>query len=134
MRYLLDTCTFIWYITEDSKLSEDIKELIDNSENIYLSYSTFWEIAIKQTKGKLNIITMSVYDLAEICRENGIVILPLKLSYLERLKELPLIHNDPFDRIITAIAVEENMTLLTKDNEIVKYDGVKTLWQINKEG
>ena len=127
MKYLLDTCSFIWYITEDSKLPEKLRELINTSDNMYVSYTTFWEIAIKQAKGKLSIITMSVYELAEICREHGIVILPLKLSYLERTKQLPMIHNDPFDRIIIAMAVEENMTLLTKDSEIIKYSGAKTI-------
>lgn len=68
MKYLLDTCSFIWFITEDSKLPEKLRELINKSDNVYVNYTTFWEIAIKQTKGKLSIITMNVYELAEICR------------------------------------------------------------------
>lgn len=134
MKYLLNTCSFIWFITEDSKLPQELRKLINSNDNVYVSYTTFWEIAIKQNKGKLSIITMNIYELAEICREYGIIILPLKLSYLERLKKLPFVHNDPFDRIIIAMAIEEDMTLLTKDSEIIKYSGVKTLWQLTKGG
>ena len=61
------------------------------------------------------------------------MILPLKLSYLAKLRQLPLIHRDPFDRMITATAIVEGYTLLTCDSEIVKYDEVKTLWQTTKE-
>lgn len=59
--------------------------------------------------------------------------MPLKSEYFERIQKLPLIHKDPFDRIITATAIEEGYTLLTCDSEIVKYPDVKTLWQLTKE-
>ena len=76
---------------------------------------------------------MNVNELAELCNNNGIIILPPKLSHLAKLRQLPLIHRDPFDRIIIATAIEEELTLLTSDSEIVKYQDVKTLWQITKE-
>ena len=131
MRYLLDTCTFIWYMTKDNKLPDDVRRIIFDSDNVYASIATLWEIAVKQTTGKLSVVTMSVYEIAELCRNDGIIIMPIKIAYLERIKKMPLIHRDPFDRIITATAVEENMTLLTKDSGIIKYDGVKTLWESN---
>ncbi|MBQ3396541.1 MAG: PIN domain-containing protein [Synergistaceae bacterium] len=62
------------------------------------------------------------------CNENKIAILSLETAYFERIKQLPLIHRDPFDRIIIATAIEENLTLLTNDSEIIKYKDVKTLW------
>ena len=129
MKYLMDTCSFIWYIQESPKLSSSARELVNNSYNIYLSYVTLWEIAIKQSVGKLDTITMTVFELAEVCRENGIILIPIQLAHLERIKKLPLIHRDPFDRIIMATAIEENCTLITNDSEIIKYDGIKTFWE-----
>lgn len=129
--YMLDTCAFIWYILDDDKLPENVKDIITDSDTVCISYATLWEITIKQTTGKLASVSMNVNELAELCMNSGILILPLKLSYLARLRQLPLIHRDPFDRIITATAIEEGYTLLTCDNEIVKYPDVKTLWQIN---
>ena len=128
MNYLIDTCAFIWYVLNDKNLSQRVKNIILSSDNVYISYATLWEIAIKQTTGKLQSITMSAYEIAELCRDNGIIILPLKLSYLERIKQLPLIHKDPFDRIIIATAIEEGYTLITNDSEIIKYKDIKTLW------
>ena len=128
MNYLIDTCAFIWYVLNDKNLSQRVKNIILGSDNVYISYATLWEIAIKQTTGKLQSITMSAYEIAELCRDNGIIILPLKLSYLERIKQLPLIHKDPFDRIIIATAIEEGYTLITNDSEIIKYKDIKTLW------
>lgn len=128
--YLLDTCTFIWYIETSSRLPEDIRELIDDGDNdIFISKATFWEIAIKQTIGKLDDITMSIIELAGHCADNRITILPLKFEYIEKTKQLPLIHRDPFDRIIMATAIEEKYTLITRDSNIMKYDGLKCLWE-----
>ena len=132
--YLLDTCTFIWYAETGSRLPKDIRELIDNGDNdIFVSIASLWEIAIKQTIGKLDDIKMTMFELAEHCRENRIIILPLELSYLEKTKQLPLIHRDPFDRIIMATAIEEHYTLITCDSNIMKYDEVKCLWEKPKE-
>ena len=126
--YMLDTCTFIWYVLDDDSLSQSAKDTISESDTVCISYATLWEITIKQTTGKLSILSMNVYELAELCRDNGIIVLPLKLSYLSELRKLPLIHRDPFDRIIIASAITEGYTLLTNDGEIVKYQDVKTLW------
>ncbi|MBR1657336.1 MAG: type II toxin-antitoxin system VapC family toxin [Synergistaceae bacterium] len=125
--YLMDTCAFIWYIETGSRLPKAVREIINNSENIYLSQATLWEIAIKQTIGKID-ITMTSFELEDRCGKEKITILPLKCEYFERIKSLPLIHRDPFDRIIIATALEERLTLLTNDSNIIKYDGVKTLW------
>lgn len=102
MKYMMDTCTFIWYLTKNKNLSDNVKEIIYNSDEVYISFATLWEIAIKQAIGKLGIITMSIFDLVEFCQDNGIIIMPLKFAYLEKTKQLQLIHRDPFDRIIIA--------------------------------
>ncbi|MBQ9419611.1 MAG: type II toxin-antitoxin system VapC family toxin [Synergistaceae bacterium] len=114
MKYLMDTCTFIWYVETSDKLPVAMRELIDNAEEISVSQVTFWEIAIKKTIGKLN-FPMTSFDLEKKCDENKIGIFPLRSKYFERIQMLPLIHRDPFDRIIMATAVEEDLTLLTND-------------------
>ena len=133
MSCMMDTCAFIWYVLDDERLPDDVKDIIISSDEVYLSYATLLEITIKQTIGKLDEFKWNIMDLAELCMDNGIMILPMKLSYLAKLRQLPLIHRDPFDRIITATAIVEDYTLLTCDSEIVKYAEVKTLWKITKE-
>ena len=125
--YLMDTCCFIWYIETSEKLPATVRELIDNAEHVSISQATLWEIAIKKTTGKL-VLSMTAFELEEKCIENKIEIYPLKNQYFERIQTLPLIHKDPFDRIIMATAIEENLTLLTNDAKILKYEEVKTLW------
>lgn len=125
--YLLDTCAFIWYIETSRRLPAGIRKIIDTSRDIYLSQVTLWEIAIKQTTGKIA-LAMTSFELEDKCREQNITVLPLACKYFERIKRMPLIHRDPFDRIITATAIEEGLTLLTNDSNIAQDDGVKTLW------
>ena len=124
--YILDTCAFIWSVLDDPKLSDTVSDILAGSEAVYISKATLWEIAIKKTTGKLN-LRHNTFELEQICIDEDINILPLKLRYFERIQNMPLIHRDPFDRIIIASAIEEGYTLLTNDSEIIKYE-VKTLW------
>ena len=127
MMYLLDTCAFIWAVQASSELSPAVVNILGSREDVYVSQATFWEIAIKQTIGKIE-LNKNIFELEEICKAEEIGILPLETAYFECIKRLPLIHKDPFDRIIIATAIEEDLTLLTNDSNIIKYDGVKTLW------
>ena len=123
---LLDTCVLLWFLHDDPILSDKIMVQIEESENAYLSIASLWEIAIKKAIKKLD-IPESVKELEKICNDKDIVILPIKTDYLERLQQLPMIHNDPFDRLIMATAIEENLTLLTDDRNIKKYREVRQL-------
>lgn len=125
--YIIDTCTFIWLVKKDPKISPKVLEILEGYDKVHVSVASFWEIAIKKTLGKLDIEQTS-FELETLCNFHEIDILPLKLGYFERLQKLPMIHKDPFDRIITASAIEENLTLLTCDTNILKYEDVKTLW------
>ena len=125
--YILDTCAFIWVLQNSSKLSQKALAILDGEDDVFVSQASFLEIAIKQTTGKLN-LDKDIFALEDVCKAEEIQILPLELAYFERIKSLPLIHRDPFDRIIIASAIEEDLTLLTNDGEIVKYQDVKTLW------
>lgn len=123
---LIDTHTLIWFMFDDSQLSEVALSKIKSEDKVYVSVASLWEIAIKQSLGKLK-ITNSIQDVTDKCAEADILILPLEPKHLDYIKELPDIHRDPFDRLIISQAVTEGMTLITKDNTIPQYD-VKTLW------
>ena len=125
--YLLDTCAFIWTVKKEAKMSSAALDVLKGYEDVYISQATLWEIAIKQTTGKID-LKHSSFELEELCKDGDIVILTLKAEYFERIKQLPLIHRDPFDRIIMATAIEEDLTLITNDSNIMKYKDVKTLW------
>ena len=123
---LIDTHTLIWFMFDDSQLSEVALSKIKSEDKVYVSVASLWEIAIKQSLGKLK-ITNSIQDITDKCAEADILILPLEPKHLDYIKELPDIHRDPFDRLIISQAVTEEMTLITKDNTIPQYD-VKTFW------
>lgn len=124
--YLIDTCAFLWFLDDNPNLSMRARDAIGRSRDLYLSIATLWEIAIKKTIHKLN-LAESVTDLEEICNDYGITILPVKTRYLEMIQKLPLIHGDPFDRLIMATALEEKLLLITCDSNIRKYD-IELLW------
>ena len=124
--YLMDTCAFLWFLDDNPNLSMRARDAIGRSRDLYLSIATLWEIAIKKTIHKLN-LAESVTDLEEICNDYGITILPVKTRYLEMVQKLPLIHGDPFDRLIMATALEEKLLLITCDSNIRKYD-IELFW------
>ena len=125
--YILDTCAFIWAVQNSPNLSPKVLAILDGDDDVFVSQASFWEIAIKQTTGKLD-LDKDMFALEDLCKTEEIQILPLELAYFERIKSLPLIHRDPFDRIIMASAIEEDLILLTDDSQIIKYQDVKTLW------
>lgn len=119
--YLMDTCAFLWFLEDSMALSKDAKKTMEESENLYLSVASLWEIAIKKSIHKLN-IEKSIIELEKICLDLHIEILPIKSQYLERIQKLPMIHGDPFDRLIIATALEEELVLITQDAKIAQYD------------
>ena len=126
--YLLDTHTFLWFLNDDSRLPADTKELIETTADpICVSIGAFWEMAIKDSIGKLT-LPASIAQLMEDCQEMGFSILPIQSAHLERLKQLPRLHGDPFDRLYVCQAQAEGMTIITTDENIVRYD-VATLWR-----
>ena len=125
--YLLDTHTAIWFFNGDAQLSETAKRVIlDISNGKYISIASAWEVAIKLSIGKLS-ISGTTADFIQDIETNGIVILPIKSSHLSILESLPFIHRDPFDRLFVAAALAEQMTLITSDDNIARYD-VPQIW------
>jgi len=125
--YLLDTHIAMWFFNGDSALSETAKRIIlDLSNTKYISMASAWEIAIKICLGKLNFQGKSA-GFTRLAESNGFTILPIKITHLTTLESLPLIHRDPFDRLLIATALAENMTFITADENIVQYE-VPQIW------
>jgi PIN domain nuclease of toxin-antitoxin system len=127
MRYLLDTHAIIWCFEHSKELPREIEELIDNPEfNIYICAVSLWEIAIKMNLGKLD-LKFTLDELLGVVQNRDFNILQIEANYLKKLSDLPYIHNDPFDRLIIATALAEDLPIITIDENIHKYD-VKWVW------
>lgn len=128
MKLLLDTHTALWLFNDYDKLSPKAKNiLLDNTNELFISIVSAWEIAIKHSIGKLTEFPDGVkIFLAEI-KVSPMEIVSVKPEYVEKVEELSLIHRDPFDRILIATALCEDMTIVTADENIHKYD-VKYVW------
>ena len=108
-------------------LSETAKRTILDPFNLkFLSIVSAWELAIKIGLGKLDFYGKAA-GFIHIAESNGFIIAPIKSDHLTALEALPLIHRDPFDRLLIATALAENMTLITVDENIAKYD-VPQIW------
>jgi PIN domain nuclease of toxin-antitoxin system len=119
MKILLDTHILIWWLSDASRLSQTEIDLITDSDNfIFVSAATAWEIAVKKTIGKLE----SPDDLPAALAVNNFLELPITIEHSQKLYQLPLHHNDPFDRIMIAQAISEDLTFMTRDAKIALYD------------
>lgn len=130
MRYLLDTHAIIWYVWGAADLPTSVCATMD-SERCAYSAASLWEIAIKQGIGKLD-GDFSIPEIDSRCRMAGFQYLPMFPTHLERIKTLPDIHRDPFDRLLVAQAMEEGFAILTRDRMIPQYP-VQTFWQTSNQ-
>lgn len=119
MRLLLDTHVLLWAISEPKKLTPKIIELITDINNfIFVSCGSLWELQIKKALGKI-ILPEEFITSLEQC---GYELLDITFEHIVRLGTLPPLHRDPFDRIIIAQSLAEDMFLITRDSDILKYD------------
>jgi PIN domain nuclease of toxin-antitoxin system len=125
---LLDTHAFLWSINQPEKLSRLARRLLeDPAVTIHLSVASVWEMSLKTGKGKLDapdgVVDSQVAAL-------GIVSLPIRLSHIRALSRLKSArdHKDPFDRLIAAQAITENLPLVTSDGAFALYAPLKTIW------
>lgn len=127
MKYLLDTHVILWIAENSPSLSETAKQAILNERHEkYVSIVSAWEVAIKLGTGKLY-FEGGLPEFFRIIDENGLILLGVEREYLHHLKELPFFHKDPFDRLLISTANIENLTLISIDENIPKYD-VSWLW------
>jgi len=128
MRLLLDTHVALWLLNVPENLSSVANLLLsDNNNELYISIVSAWEIAIKNSLHKLPGLPDSVSLIFSKINIALIEIIPVKQPHIEMVETLPFIHRDPFDRLIIAIAMCENLTLLTADRNIPKYD-IQCIW------
>lgn len=128
MRALLDTHAFLWWITNDPRLSRKVHEIISDSENeLFLSVSSGWEMAIKVGLGRLQLPPNLEHFILEQMALNAIESLPVQMSHALHVYKLPAHHRDPFDRMLIAQAQLENLPILTVDPQIARYS-VKVIW------
>ncbi len=122
MRILLDTCTFLWIITDDARLSAKAKALFVASENeVFLSVASTWEIAVKFKLGKLPLPLPPTKYIPQKREQHEIDSLMLTEQATLYLPKLPELHRDPFDRILICQAIVEGLCLLTPDELIIQY-------------
>lgn len=127
MNLLLDTHTFLWFITGDFRIPAKMLELINNNKNdCRVSIASIWEIVIKMTLNKLE-IKGGFKTIEDFLENNDFEILPINFNHTKKLLSLPLIHNDPFDRIIIAQSICENLTIISKDRIFKNYE-TKIVW------
>jgi PIN domain nuclease of toxin-antitoxin system len=126
-RYLLDTHTAIWFFDGSTAMSTTVDKVIRDSTNrIYLSIVSAWELAIKISIGKLR-FPGNVDGFMQATQANDITIIPIETAHLTVLESLPSFHRDPFDRLLVATAISEQMTFISADKNITQYD-VPLLW------
>ena len=118
MSLLLDTHVVLWWLADDPSLSDEIKTRLDHEPDAYVSAATVWEVAIKQAIGKL----AEPADLPDRVRGSGFRELPIGSDHAIEAGRLPLIHSDPFDRMLVAQARCENLTLVTRDPRCQQYE------------
>lgn len=124
--HIIDTHILLWLLADPEKLSHTAKTILEDDSSLYISMASLWEIAIKQANGKLE-LPFTPEELYEICLKRDIKVKQIKPMHLNHLKDLPKIHNDPFDRIIICQSIAENIPILTRDEKIPLYP-VKTVW------
>jgi PIN domain nuclease of toxin-antitoxin system len=128
VRILLDTATFLWVVTDAPELSDDARALfVDSANEIYLSSVSTWEIAIKHSLGRLPLPEPPVRFVPAQRKQHGIDSLPLDEEATLHLTRLPVLHKDPFDRMLVCQAIVHHFVILTPDELISQYP-VRTIW------
>jgi PIN domain nuclease of toxin-antitoxin system len=124
--FLLDTHAFIWLTEDDPNLPLDLRNLIDTAETVYLSIASLWEIAIKLNIGKLAL--QSRYETIGIALEaSDILLLSISFTDTVQIRNLPLHHRDPFDRMLIAQAMNHDLKIISADAAFDDYS-IQRIW------
>ncbi len=128
MRLLLDTHTFIWFVTDNPRMRLTAKTLIEDEYNEkLLSIASIWEMAIKHSIGKLTFELPFIDFIVLQMQQNSMELLNIRIEHLNVVADLPLHHRDPFDRLIIAQAVIEQIPIVGSDKAFDSYS-VQRLW------
>jgi len=127
MKLLLDTHAFLWFIDDNPALSVRGKTLLEAENELFLSVASLWEIAIKLRLGKLSIAIPAESLMTEHLTGNNIELVPISVPHLIEVSTLALHHRDPFDRLIVAQAIVEQMPVVSADPAFDSYP-IERLW------
>lgn len=117
-RFLLDTHALLWSLAQPEHLHPDAQDALRDPRNqVFVSAATVWEMAIKAALGKLK----TPDDLEDQLRLNRFDVLPITFAHARTVEHLPLLHRDPFDRMLVAQATHEGLTLITRDARVQQY-------------
>ena len=115
-------------MVEPQRLSPRARRVLtDPEQELLFSMASIWELTIKIASGKLTPVGSSIRDIIAMLRKSGVDILPVRVEHLLRLETLPTQHRDPFDRLLIAQALEEDLTILTNDAQFRHYPA-KLIW------
>ena len=124
--FLLDTHALIWLSEDDVSLPANLKLMIEEADNVYVSIASLWEIAIKLNIGKLSL--KKSYEIIGIEIESSdITLLPISFVDTVQVRKLPLHHRDPFDRMLVAQAINHSLIIVSQDIQLDAYS-IKRLW------
>jgi PIN domain nuclease of toxin-antitoxin system len=124
-QHLLDTSTFLWALAAPERLSPRARRLVDAGENV-VSVASYWEVVVKAQKGLLSIADPATWW-RRATELMAVRTLPIRASHVTALAVLPMVHKDPFDRMLIAQAIAEGLGFVTNDEHIRSY-AVRTLW------
>jgi len=132
-KYLLDTHTLIWAISHSNNLSKPVLKILqDNDSQLFVSAVSFWEMAIKHGKGKMNWENLQIQEVPDYCEILGIELIPLTPDEAINYSNLPFYenHKDPFDRMLICQCIRGNYTLISRDDKMKFYenDGLECIW------
>ena len=128
MKLLLDTCTFLWIVSDDGALTARAREaFLDGANEVQLSAVSAWEIVVKHALGRLPLPEPPERFVVEQRERHGIAPLPLDEEAVLHLSRLPPLHRDPFDRMLVCQALAGGLAILTPDEQIAKYP-VRCVW------
>lgn len=128
MRLLLDTHTLLWWLTDDPRLPDAVRQaLTDEANEIFVSAASAWEIATKQRLGRLDGVPEASRRFAELVAADGFLHLPVTYLHSLRAGGYDVAHRDPFDRMLAAQSEIEALILVTRDPAFAVF-GTRTLW------
>jgi PIN domain nuclease of toxin-antitoxin system len=128
MKLLLDTCTFLWLISDSGNVPERVVQIYRAPENeVYLSAASAWEIVLKHARGRLPLPVPPERLVREERETRGIETLPIDEESALHLSRLPALHRDPFDRILVSQAIVHGLVILTPDPLVTQYPA-RTAW------
>ena len=128
MKTLLDTHALLWLITGDERLSETAKKsFLDQENSLFFSAASLWEICIKKGLGRLSLKSGWLKAIQDEMKVNAIQWLPIEMLHCAELTKLPFHHRDPFDRMLIAQAMVEDMLVLSRDGRLSDYQ-ITRIW------